>query len=211
MKRIFLFIPALCLTFSVACDSGDRRAAQSEGYQETDGLIESETGDSNFEPEADNDFNLERTTEAGLEEATFEFVNEAAISSMLEVELAEIAREKASESRVKDYAGMIEKDHQQANQNLRNIAAQENINLPENLEEDQQEKMQQLQNLSGNEFDKEYIIMMVDLHQKDVERFENIQDQVEDPNLKSWVDNTLVVLREHLEQAQQIKDLVVGS
>ena len=201
MKRRFLILPAICLSLVFGCD-GDRRAGQSEGYQETEGLNEAN------ETEIERGFGVdtERTSAEGVEDATVEFVNEAASSSMMEVELAKIAQEKAQMQQVKDYAQMIENDHQQANQELQNIAQQENINLPESLKEDHQEKVQKLQELSGNEFDKEYMEMMVDQHEKDINKFEGKQEEVQDQELKSWIDNTLTTLRQHKEQAEQIKD-----
>ena len=201
MKRRFLILPAICLSLVFGCD-GDRRAGQSEGYQETEGLNEAN------ETEIDGGLGVdtERTSAEGIEDATVEFVNEAASSSLMEVELARIAQEKAQMQQVKDYALMIENDHQQANQELQIIAQQENLNLPENLKENHQEKVQKLQELSGAEFDKEYMAMMVDLHEKDIEKFEGKQEEVQDAELKNWINNTLTILRQHKEQAVQITE-----
>lgn len=202
MKRKFLILPALCLTMIFGCDSGDRRAAHSDGYVETDGLNEAGDPDEGFEIET------ERTSAAGLEEDTREFVTEAASSSMMEVELAQLAQDRAQSQQVKDYAQMIANDHQQANQELQNLAQQKNINVPQTMKEDHREKMENLRDKSGSEFDKEYMDLMVEQHENDIDKFESKQDEVQDQELKNWVDNTLTTLRQHKDQAEQIKEQV---
>ncbi len=205
MKRRFLILPALCLTLTFGCDSGDRRTAQSDGYQETEGLNEAETPDQAFGTET------ERTSAAGLEEDTREFVTEAASSSMMEVELARLAQEKAQAQQVKDFAQMIANDHQQANQELQNLAQQKNINVPQTMKEDHREKMEDLREKTGSEFDKEYMDLMVEQHEKSIDKFESKQEEVQDPEVKNWVENTLTTLRQHKEQAEQINEQIGNS
>jgi putative membrane protein len=204
MKRNFLILPALSLALLFGCDS-DRRTAQSDGYQEN-GITENNETDSEFGTTTD----MERTSAEGaegLQEETVEFVNIAAASSMLEVELGQLAQEKAQSQEVKDFAQMMINDHNQANEKLQNSIQDNNIDLPQNLKEDQEDKMQNLRDLSGQEFDKEYMSMMVDMHEKDIDKFENMKEQnVQDQELQTWVDNTLTTLRQHHEQAKQIKE-----
>lgn len=215
MKRNFLVIPAMCLAMAFGCDS-DRRTAQSDGYQETDGLNEAEYAESIEEANTDEslggegsfDVETERTSAAGIQEETQEFLTNAASSSMMEVQMAQLAQEKAQSQEVKDYAQMIEQDHKNANEKLKSIAQQNNINLPETMMQEQEEKMQDLREKTGSEFDKEYMSMQVDLHEKDIEKFEDMKNDVQDQEIKQWIDNTLTTLRQHKEQAQQIKEQI---
>jgi putative membrane protein len=204
MKRNFLILPAFSLALLFGCDS-DRRTAQSDGYQEN-GITETNETDSEFGTTTD----MERTSAEGaegLQEETVEFVNTAAASSMLEVELGQLAQEKAQSQEVKDFAQMMINDHNQANEKLQNSIQDNNIDLPQNLKEDQEDKMQNLRDLSGQEFDKEYMSMMVDMHEKDIDKYENMKEQnIQDQELQTWVDNTLTTLRQHHEQAKQIKE-----
>ena len=205
MKRKFLILPAVCLSLIFACDNNsDRRSAESEGYVETEGFNEADI------PESEEGLlvDTERTSASAMEEDVREFANEAASSSMMEVELANIAQEKAQSQQVKDLAQMIANDHKQANQKLQNIAQQVNLNLPQNLKEDHQEKVQDLQEKSGKEFDQKYVEMMVDLHEKDIEKFEDMRDNIQNQELKNWVESTLPVLRMHLEEAKQLKEQI---
>lgn len=203
MKRIFLILPALCMTMLFSCEP-DRRTAQSDGYEDN-GLNEgSELANEEFVTT-----DMENTSAAGaLEEEAREFVNEAASSSMLEVELGQLAQEKAQSQEVKDFAQMMVNDHRQVNENLQAVAQGKNVEIPQILKEDHQDKMENLREKSGQEFDKEYMSIIVDMHEKDIDKFESMRDEVQDPELQSWIDNTLASMRQHREEAERIKEQV---
>jgi putative membrane protein len=201
MKRNFLILPALSLALLFGCDS-DRRTAQGDGYQEN-GITETNETDSEFGTTTD----MERTSaEGALEDDTREFVNESASSSMLEVELGQLAQEKAKSQEVKDFAQMLANDHRQVNERLTSIVQGKNMQVPQMMKEDHQNKMEDLREKSGQEFDKEYMSMVVDMHEKDIDKFEDMRDEVQDPELQSWVENTLASMRQHLQEAEQIKE-----
>lgn len=195
MKRTFLILPALCLALLFGCES-DRRSAQSEGYQEN-GLPEKE-----YEYGEDA---IERTAAALGEEAR-QFAMEASASSVLEVELGQLALEKAQLKEVKEFArGMVE-DHRKLNQRMEEILQGSLVDMPEHLKARQQEKLQELQNESGMEFDKEYMQTMVEAHEEAIENFENVQDEVQDAKLQAWIDNGLSTQRQHYEQAKRLNE-----
>lgn len=202
MKSKFLILPALCfgLVFS-SCDT-DRRTAQGEGYEQT----EEGVGDG-----TEYGVETERTSAGGMEEDTRNFVEEAASSSMMEVELAQLAQEKAQSQDVKDYAQMIENDHKQANDRLRSIAQNKNITLPAGMKEDHREEIEDLRDKSGQEFDQEYMDKMVSEHEDDISKFEDMREDVQDTELRSWIDNTLTTLREHRDEAERIKERIGGN
>lgn len=188
MKKNFLVLGLFCLTTFAACDS-DRRTAQNEGYQDTE-----------VTTTADN-------TTTGIQEDSREFVKKAASSSMMEVELGKIAQEKATNKEVKDLADMIVKDHTQANEKLKSTAQTKNIELPATLMEDHQEKVTKFRDMKkGAEFDKEYVSMLNDAHEKDISNFEDAQEDVQDQELKQWVSNTLPTLKKHKEHIERVKN-----
>jgi len=137
------------------------------------------------------------------EERKNEFVKEASRGSMLEVQLAKLAQEKASSQQVKDFARQLEKDHSSANQKLKSAVT---INIPSTLEEKQQQKIEKLSDKSGNDFDKEYIDMMVKDHQEDIDKFQQAQKNVTDESLKNWIASTLPTLKKHYQTAKSIQE-----
>ena len=68
-----------------------------------------------------------------------------------------------------------------------------------------------LAKLSGAEFDKAYIDMMVKDHKKDVAEFEKESKGAKDSDLKSWASTTLPTLQDHLEDGAGHLDSTVGG
>ena len=208
MKRIFFVIPALCLALVFGCDS-DRRTADGDGYQDSGRLNEvedAETIGEKIQEEDAYDVEVERTAAGGVGEETQEFFTHTLSSSMLEIQMAQLALVAAESQEIKDYAQMIASEHEQANEELRVIAEQEDFNLPATMMEDQEEKLDELQEATDEGFDRKYISSQIDMHQQSIERFERMQQNVENQELSQWIDNTLPILRQHLEQAQQIQE-----
>jgi putative membrane protein len=68
-----------------------------------------------------------------------------------------------------------------------------------------------LSNLSGSEFDKQYMSMMVKDHQEDVNKFQKASNTLADTDIKAFAAKTLPVLQTHLDKAQQINTSMEGS
>jgi len=49
---------------------------------------------------------------------------------------------------------------------------------------------------------------MIDDHEKDIKEFEKASNNVKDLDVKNFVDNTLPVLRRHLDSAKAIKKVL---
>ena len=65
--------------------------------------------------------------------------------------------------------------------------------------------------MSGAEFDKHYMAMMVEDHDKDVAMFESEAKSGKDPDVKAWASKTVPVHQEHQQQARQMSAAVTGS
>ena len=55
------------------------------------------------------------------------------------------------------------------------------------------------------DFDKEYIDTMVDDHKKDIKEFEKMSSDVQDGDIRTFITNTLPVLRKHLDSCTAIQ------
>jgi putative membrane protein len=122
----------------------------------------------------------DRTEVAGADR---DFVNEAAVAGMAEVELGKLARERATDAKVKEFAGMMVRDHTAAGNKLDTIARQHSIPLPDQMDEKHRELRDRLSKLSGAEFDREYMQAMVDGHEDLVGHLES---RVDKKNLGEW-------------------------
>jgi putative membrane protein len=150
--------------------------------------------------------NADSTNEAkedagtGQTEDTNEFAVKAANGGMLEVELGRMAQEKGVSKDVKDFGAMMVKDHSKANDELKSIAATQNITLPTTLGEDEQKHVNDMAKLSGAEFDKKYVSMMVDDHKEDIDLFKKAaEDDKTNPAVKDFATKTLPTLQKHMD------------
>jgi putative membrane protein len=132
-----------------------------------------------------------------------QFLNKAAQSGMMEVQLGQMAQEKASSEEVKSYARKLAEEHQKANEQLKKIAEQRGVSLPSDMGPHQQH-MAKLQNLSGAEFDKAFMKMQVQHHKKDIKEFQKQADRGMDTSLKDFATAQIPVLQQHLQQAEQL-------
>ena len=139
------------------------------------------------------------------------FMEKAAVAGLAEVELARLAQEKGSADQVKKFAEVMVRDHGKANTELTQLAGEKGIELPLKIEGPYQQQIDKLQQLSGDEFDREYMKLMVDEHKKDVEEFERQSKQGNDILVKSFAAKNLLILQQHLKMAQTIEQNMKGT
>jgi putative membrane protein len=139
------------------------------------------------------------------------FVTNAAMGGMAEVELGNLAKEKASSDAVKQFGQRMVTDHTKANDQLKQVAASKNITLPTSLDAKHQAMKDRLSKLSGAEFDRAYMKDMVADHEKDVKEFQKESQSGSDPEIKNFASQTLPTLQEHLQMAKDTDNGVKGS
>jgi len=135
-----------------------------------------------------------------------DFAMEAADGGMTEVMLGQLAQKNGSAKDVKDFGQMMVTDHSKANDELKSLAGQKNINLPASVSAEHQQMHDDLAKKTGKDFDKAYMDMMVDDHQKDIDLFQNEANNGTDADLKAWAAKTLPTLQKHLDRAKQVRD-----
>ena len=131
------------------------------------------------------------------------FMQEVAIDGMQEVELGRLATQNAASDKVKQFGQRMMDDHGKANDALKSLAQAEGVTLPTQLDSKHEKEIQRLQKLTGAEFDREYMKMMVSDHRKDIREFEHEARRGEDPEVKAFAEKALPTLREHLNMAEQ--------
>jgi putative membrane protein len=109
---------------------------------------------------------------------------------------------------VKQFGQRMVEDHGKANQQLSTIAQQKNVQVPTELTGKAKADYDRLSKLSGDQFDRAYMQMMVRDHRKDVGDFRKQSTSAKDPDLKSFASQTLPTLEEHLKLAEQTQSSV---
>lgn len=136
--------------------------------------------------------------------ATAMFMTKAADGGMMEVQLGQLAQQQAESQRVKDFGAMMVRDHQKANDELKILASTKSVTLSDSLTPEHKRHVTNLQNKKGTAFDKAYMSMMVQDHQKDIKEFEKASNELPDAEVKGFATRTLPVLKTHLDSATAI-------
>jgi len=139
-----------------------------------------------------------------VDEETADFFVKAADGGMAEVAAGKLAQEKATNPKVKEFAGMMVSDHTGANAGLKDLATKKNVTLPDTVSNDHKESAADLAKKAGKDFDKAYMKMQVKDHEKTINLFEKCSKNTKDSDVKSFVDATLPKLKSHLDAAKSI-------
>jgi putative membrane protein len=133
-----------------------------------------------------------------------EFMTNAARGGMVEVQLGNMAAQKASSNDVKQFGEHMATDHSQLGQKLQQLASNLNFTLPTDLKPEQQALVSRFEKLTGKAFDSAYIKEMVNDHVKDISEFERALSQASNADIKQFVNEALPTLRDHLKMAREI-------
>jgi putative membrane protein len=134
------------------------------------------------------------------------FWSQAAQAGQAEIMLGNLALQKSQNDDVKKFAQMVVDDHTKANDQLKTLAAGKNVTLPADVNIKQKETMDELSNLSGDNFDREFVKTMVKDHEAAVKLFQKQADSGADPDVKSFAASTLPTLKSHWDAAKSLND-----
>lgn len=146
------------------------------------------------------------TGSGAVTEEEKDFMNKAAQSNMAEIQAAQMALQKTQNPQIKQFAQKMIDDHTKAGNELKDLAAKNNVTLPTDVNADQKEMMNDLSKLSGKDFDSKYMDGQVDAHQKAVDLFQDEVDKGREADTKAFATKTLPTLKQHLEMAKSIDD-----
>ncbi len=139
------------------------------------------------------------------------FMEKAAQGGMAEVELGNLAKEKAASAKVKEFGAKMVQDHGKAGDELKQLASSKGVTLPTTVDAAHKKDMDKLARLSGDKFDHEYMDHMVKDHRKDVKEFQKASKDAKDPDLKAFAAKTLTVVEGHLQLAESTQGSAVSG
>lgn len=139
------------------------------------------------------------------------FAIKAAQNGTAEIKLGQLAVSRSATSAVKEFGQRMIEDHTEANDRLKEIAKQQSITLPTNMNARDEAQYIKLQALSGVRFDQAYIKTMVKDHEGDIRAFQKEVKSGKDPVIKSFAAQTLPMLQEHLNAARTADADVMSS
>jgi len=132
------------------------------------------------------------------------FVTESTEGSLAEVELGKLALKKSKNPEVVEFAQKMIIDHTQLVNDMKPVADQMGVKLPEKVNTKHEQEVDRLSALSGDQFDKAYISAMVADHHHDLAEFTSEESRTQNPILKSTVAKGKAVIEMHTHMIDEI-------
>ncbi len=127
-----------------------------------------------------------------------------------EVQMAELAKKHAESADVKQFAGMLSTQHQQAMGKLRNLQGKTKIELKDSdaasmIKGDFSQDMTALRDKKGKEFDRLFMDAQVRMHKESIDVIDNrVLPGVTNGQLKASIDASRRQMSDHLAKAESI-------
>jgi putative membrane protein len=153
----------------------------------------------------------ERTGMAAMSSSDQNFMIEAAMGGMMEVEMGRWASQVGTSDAVKQFGRKMVEDHSRSNEELKQLAQAKGVTLPTALDQKHAQEVSKLARMKGADFDRYYSKKMLSDHQKDVAAFEKQSTKGADAEVKAFAAKTLPTLQEHLTLAKSLNGTETGG
>lgn len=143
----------------------------------------------------------------GRAPSTADFVTEATISDMFEMQSSQLAAERGDEP-TKTFAKRMIADHEKTSGEMRQVLQDGKIDAkpPTGLDSTHQKKLDALKGLQGADFNKQYREDQVKAHKDAVDLFQRYGKGGDNAALKAFATKTEPALAEHLKLAQDLQN-----
>lgn len=203
MKKTFLSALVLASGLFFSCGTSGTSGSDSDSTMTT-GDTTSSTTTTTMNSGMDTAHN--NMASAGpVSEMDKKFMMEAAAGGNTEIGASKIALERSSNDRIKNFANMMIADHTKAGDELKSIASQKNVTLPDSVMPDQHQELEMLRKSTGKSFDRDYVAAMVKDHKATVDKFEMAAQKCDDSNVKAFASKTLPAIKMHLDSAMALQ------
>src|ERR1700683_4213805 len=140
------------------------------------------------------------------------FVAKAMQGGKAEVELGQLTLQKSQNEQVKQFAQHMIDDHTKLNDQMKPVAQQLGVSVPNQVSKKDKQTIAKLQALSGPAYDQAYIKDMVKDHKQDLNEFQMEASSGQDQTAKDAANQGSKVIAQHLQMAQRMaKDQNVPS
>jgi putative membrane protein len=132
------------------------------------------------------------------------FVGKAMQGSLAEVQLGQLTLQKSNNPQVKEFAQRMIDDHTKLNEQMKPVAQQLGVTVPDQISKGDRKTIAKLQALSGSAYDQAYIKDMVKDHKQDLNEFQMEASSGQDQTAKDAANQGSKVIAQHLQMAQQM-------
>jgi putative membrane protein len=132
------------------------------------------------------------------------FVTFAAQNDMNEAHVGQLAADRASSQAIKDYARMLVDDHTKAYQQISALGRKAGLEVPTALDASHLKLIAPLEKLKGPAFDRRFVHDIVAGHETATAAYDKESRDGQNPDLKTYAKETVLVLEKHKDQAKQL-------
>lgn len=132
------------------------------------------------------------------------FLKMAAESDMREAHLGQMAEAQASAETVKTFGKTLDQDHTESYRALEQVASSTAQSIPKGIDVARDKSIGQLMHSKGKSFDRDFVRHEIQDHEKAIAAFKREADKGENPQIKSYAQQTLPTLEKHLHQAESL-------
>jgi putative membrane protein len=151
--------------------------------------------------DAFNNATGETVTENASVDSTF--VTDAVKGDNGEVAIGKLAQAQGQSQAVKDFGTLLVSDHGAHKQELAALAQSAGISVSDEPTDEAKANLEKLRALHGAEFDKQFKMIMIEDHKKDIAKYEK-QAASGDSQTAALAQKTLPTLRKHLDAANAL-------
>jgi putative membrane protein len=136
------------------------------------------------------------------------FIREVINGNLLEARLGQTAERKAVNPSVRQFAQRMISDHSRLQNEWSFMASNNGVSVSPQLGNADQAKVDQLDRMSGSDFDRAYMNLMIQAHQDAVNRLQNEAQSANSAQVRAKIANDLPLYQQHLSMAQQVGNQV---
>jgi putative membrane protein len=132
------------------------------------------------------------------------FIRDAIETNLAEIQLGQLAQDKAEGSGVKSFAQTLVNDQSALNEQAEKVATQIGITIPTKPNAAQKTAYDNMSKLSGAAFDRAFVKNIIADQASNIARFENEAKKKNNP-VGDYANQALSTLKQHLDAARNLK------
>jgi len=142
----------------------------------------------------------------GPDEKDAKALTDAYGASVFEKALSDSIKNWSTDKEIRALADSMAIAHSIINEQIKDLAGKKTISLPVMLTSEQEEKITRMKNKMQGDLSKDYVGGLIAAHKEAISMFEKEASDGKDVDIKTWFQNSLPVLRSHLDMATMCKE-----
>ncbi|SEH81212.1 putative membrane protein [Methylobacterium sp. 275MFSha3.1] len=141
----------------------------------------------------------------GVSPNTQDFVTQAAISDMFEIQTSKLAQEK-KDTKANEFANKMIADHTTSSDAIKAMVQSGKVkaDIPGSLDSKHQSMLDKLKGLNGDDFEKQYRSDQISGHKDTVDLYKRYAKSGDNADLKAFAEKTLPIVEHHQKMAEDL-------